>query len=274
MPVGPLSTPVLRAIIESSTENKCTTYVATPRPRRISLVAPPTHPVLQQLHRLDLSSSDFRDKLHQGVDQILHVQAYEGCAKNLEREDLVWFVDYPDKVRHHNPLPRSPLKPMQTLDSQSSRLRFLEVYTRTQKRRQHSCDSPNMMYDRIRLTVDSLPFASGGFGDMHNGPSYECGVGMPCHRPPMCFFDSIAFLTRHHERILLQKMFCQEAVMRKYLQHPTSYPSREPQLHGHPTIRAIPHFLIGFESMLEVPLLTQPLNLTKGHPDSSGEYVI
>ena len=47
---------------------------------------------------------------------------------------------------------------------------------------------------------------------------------MPYHRPPRCFFDSITFLTNHRERILLQKLFCQEAVVWKYLQHPNILP--------------------------------------------------
>ena len=130
-------------------------------------MAPPTHPVLQQLRLLNRSSPDFSDKL----DKILHSQAYEECAKNLDREDLVWFVDYLDKVHRHNPLPRSPLNPVQALDS----LNPSHSASRKSIRELRSVGSTHMILPTSytiasdRLTVDPLPFASGGFGDMHNG---------------------------------------------------------------------------------------------------------
>ena len=130
-------------------------------------MAPPTHPVLQQLHRLDRSSSDFRDKL----DQILHGQAYEKCAKNLEREDLIWFVDYLDKVRRHNPLPRSPFNLVQTLDhldpfdsASQNCIRELRSVCGT-----HMILPTSYTIASDRLTIDDFPFAAGGFGEMYNG---------------------------------------------------------------------------------------------------------
>ena len=130
-------------------------------------MAPPTHPVLQQLHRLDRSSSDFRDKLY----QILHGQAYEECAKNLEREDLIWFVDYLDKVRRHNPLPRSPSNPVQVLDSLDPFDSASQKCIRELKRvcGTHMILPTSYTIASNRLTIDPFPFAAGGFGDMHNG---------------------------------------------------------------------------------------------------------
>ena len=54
----------------------------------------PTHPVLQQIRDLDSSSADF----HHQLDNILHGLEYEKCVESLEGDDLVWFVEYLDKV--------------------------------------------------------------------------------------------------------------------------------------------------------------------------------
>ena len=62
--------------------------------------------VLQRLHRLDWSSSDFHDKL----DNVLHSEEYAQCEKNLKGDEFVWFIDYLDKVCYYVALPHSLLK--------------------------------------------------------------------------------------------------------------------------------------------------------------------
>ena len=56
---------------------------------------------LQRLHRLDRSSSGFHDQL----SRVLCEEEYRQCAPNLQGDDLVWLVDYLDKVRCHVAIP-------------------------------------------------------------------------------------------------------------------------------------------------------------------------
>ena len=77
-------------------------------------MSPPSSPALQQLHRLDKSSSDFQDQLW----NVLHGKEYIQCERNLQGEDLVWLVDYLDKVRR-------PRRSSPTL--RSGQRRFLAV---------------------------------------------------------------------------------------------------------------------------------------------------
>jgi len=65
----------------------------------------PSPPALQRLHRLDRSSSDFQDQL----SNALYGEEYKRCVSNLQGDDLVWLVDYLDKVRRPIALSRSPL---------------------------------------------------------------------------------------------------------------------------------------------------------------------
>jgi hypothetical protein len=67
----------------------------------------PSPPALQQLHRLDRSSSGFHDQL----SNVLYGEEYTQCVPNLQDDDLTWLVDYLDKVRRRVALPHSPLKP-------------------------------------------------------------------------------------------------------------------------------------------------------------------
>lgn len=67
----------------------------------------PSSPVLQQLHRLDGSSSRFHDQ----VSNTLYGEDYQRCVRNLHGDDSAWLVDYLDKVRRRVALPRSPLRP-------------------------------------------------------------------------------------------------------------------------------------------------------------------
>jgi len=68
----------------------------------------PSLPALQQLDHLDGSSPDFLDQL----GDILYGREYIECVPNLRGDDLVWLVDYLDKVRLRVALPHSPLKPV------------------------------------------------------------------------------------------------------------------------------------------------------------------
>ena len=69
---------------------------------------PPSSQALQELDRLDKSSSDFDAKFH----NILYGKEYALNEKNFEKDDLVWLIDYLDEVRRDiAALFRSPLKP-------------------------------------------------------------------------------------------------------------------------------------------------------------------
>jgi tRNA (Thr-GGU) A37 N-methylase len=67
----------------------------------------PNSPVLQQLDRLNKSSPDYPDQLC----NIIYGEEYVQCVPNLEGDDLVWLVEYLDKVRRRVALLHSPLKP-------------------------------------------------------------------------------------------------------------------------------------------------------------------
>ena len=68
----------------------------------------PDAPVLQQLSLLDKSSPDFHDQLC----HVLYGEEYSECIPSLRGDDLVWLIDYLDKVRLRVALPHSPLKPV------------------------------------------------------------------------------------------------------------------------------------------------------------------
>jgi hypothetical protein len=56
---------------------------------------PPISPGLQNLHRLDTSSSDLNDRLC----NVLYGEEYVRCASILDRgDDLTWLVNYLDEA--------------------------------------------------------------------------------------------------------------------------------------------------------------------------------
>ena len=69
-------------------------------------MSPPSCPVLQRLPRPDRSSPDLHDQLC----NIFYGKPYIQCVPNLQHDDLVWFIDYLDKVRRRVVLPHSPLE--------------------------------------------------------------------------------------------------------------------------------------------------------------------
>ena len=73
----------------------------------VFLMSSPSHPVLQQLHHLDRSLSGFQDQL----TNVLYGEEYRQCVPNLQGNDLVWLVEYLDKVRCRAALSNFPLKP-------------------------------------------------------------------------------------------------------------------------------------------------------------------
>ena len=62
---------------------------------------PPNSLILQQLDRLDGSSSEFHDQLC----NVLYGREYKECVQNLQHEDSAWLIDYLDKVRRHTAFP-------------------------------------------------------------------------------------------------------------------------------------------------------------------------
>ena len=129
----------------------------------------PNSPALQALHRLNLSSPDSHGKL----SDVLYGEEYAQCVLRLEDEDLVWLINYLEKVRHkcHAAMSRLPLKPVQVLDcldpfSLASRkcLRELRSICSTRVTLPPSYALPSQL-----LKIDSLPFTSGGFGDVYMG---------------------------------------------------------------------------------------------------------
>jgi hypothetical protein len=73
----------------------------SPRRRRVSPMPPPESPVLQQLDRLDGSSSEFPDQLC----NVLYGKEYIQCVRNIHDDDVVWLIDYLDEVCHRNTFP-------------------------------------------------------------------------------------------------------------------------------------------------------------------------
>ena len=128
----------------------------------------PTSPALQIFHHL-FSSPDFHDKL----SNVLYGEEYVQCVSHLEGEDLIWLIDYLDKVRYHNfvALSHSSLKSAQALDrldpfSPASRkcLRELRTICSTRVILPLSYALPSQP-----LQIDSIPFTSGGSGDVYKG---------------------------------------------------------------------------------------------------------
>ena len=91
--------------------------------------------------------------------------------QNFQKDDLVWLVDYLDKVHRCIAFSRSLLKPAQALDSldpssPASRKCIRELRS--------ICGTHNILPTSYSisshfLTVDPRPFTSGGFGEMHRG---------------------------------------------------------------------------------------------------------
>ena len=93
---------------------------------------------------LDRSSPQFANHL----DDALHSQEYERCVQNFQEGDVVWFVDYLDKARHHPPFftGRSTW-PVGSRQSRSFGSRFPKMFARARNHMRGSYDTPNILYD-------------------------------------------------------------------------------------------------------------------------------
>ena len=130
-------------------------------------MSPPNYPALQQLYHLDQSSIDFHNQLR----NVLYGEEYTQCVPSLQSDDLVWLVDYLDKVRCRATFPNSPLKLAQALDvldpsGPASRKCLRELRNR--------CGAGGILPTSYTLSphllnVGSEPFASGGRGDVYEG---------------------------------------------------------------------------------------------------------
>ena len=127
----------------------------------------PTSPTLQQLYCLNASSSEFQDQLC----NVFYGDEYRRCVQDLQGGDLVWLVDYLDKVRRYATLLHSqpkPLKALGGLDSSSPAFRKCLRELKT------ICGTGGMLptsYTLLShlLNIGSEPFASGGYGDVYEG---------------------------------------------------------------------------------------------------------
>jgi len=89
-----------------------------------------SHDPLVQLRRLDMASPEFNDQLCHIID----AEEYKQGVQKLEGDDLVWFVDYLNKVRRCASILRFSVKPsLGPRLSSSFQFRFSEVSTRTEK---------------------------------------------------------------------------------------------------------------------------------------------
>ena len=122
---------------------------------------------LQQLHRLDRSSSQFHDQLL----GILYGKGYKKCVQNLQDGDSIWLIDYLDMVCHHITPPHSPLTPAQALGVLDSSSPAFGKCLRDLRR---ICGPRGILPTSYTLSSDHLmidtdPFLSGGFCDVYKG---------------------------------------------------------------------------------------------------------
>ena len=127
---------------------------------------------------LDRSSPYFGDQLNKALRE----REYERCVQNLQTDDLVWLVDYLDRVCSHIARAHSTLKQAQALHcldpsgpAYRKCLRELRSLCGT-----HTILPASHIIPPHLLTVDSLPFASGGCGEMHRGTLGSTAVCVKC----------------------------------------------------------------------------------------------
>lgn len=130
-------------------------------------MASPDSPVLQQLHRLDRSSPNFYNQLY----DLLRGDEYARCMPNLQGDDVIWVVDYLDKVRHRTAHPHSPLKSSQVLgDLDPSSTASRECLRELRNICGIKATLPkSYTLSSGRLNIDPEPFIQGGFGDVYRG---------------------------------------------------------------------------------------------------------
>jgi len=133
-----------------------------------------------RLHRLGRSSPNF----HNQLCNVLYGEDYVQYVQNLQGDDVVWFVDFLDKVRRRVALPRSPLKPVQALndlDPCSTAARKCLRELRTICGARAILPTPYTLSSDL-LNIDPNPFVSGGFGDVYKGTLDSSRVCIKCVR--------------------------------------------------------------------------------------------
>ena len=125
----------------------------------------PNTPALQELHRLKGSSPN----IHNQLSDVLYGEEYQQCVPILQGDDLVWLVDYLDKVCHHIAIPTLCLSQRRLSIVSILKCCFPQVSMRTQKHMQRAILPTSYMLLSCILTIGSEPFASGGYGDVYEG---------------------------------------------------------------------------------------------------------
>ena len=129
-------------------------------------MASPSLPVLQKLHYLDRSLSEF----HHQLINVLYGEEYARCVKGIQGDDLRWLVDYLDEVGRHIARPYFLLESGQVFDvlppfSAASRKCLRELRS--------ICGNMTMLPTSYTLSsgliIDPEPFNAGGFGDVYRG---------------------------------------------------------------------------------------------------------
>ena len=127
----------------------------------------PSSSVLQQFHHLNRSSPNFPDKLC----HVIYGSEYSQCVSNLQGDELVWLVDYLDKVRCRITFPHPPPQSVQALDGlEPSGPAFRKCLRELRSR----CGDWGILPASYTLAphllnVGSEPFASGACGDVFEG---------------------------------------------------------------------------------------------------------
>lgn len=123
-------------------------------------------PVLQKLNDFDRSLPEFHDQLNNA----LYGEEYTRCVKNLHGDDLMWLVDYLDKVCCRIVRSRSPLRSAQALDGLDP---FSAASRKCLRELRSICAKNKILPPSYTLssfpTIEDEPFASGGFGDVYRG---------------------------------------------------------------------------------------------------------
>ncbi|KAF9644320.1 kinase-like protein, partial [Thelephora ganbajun] len=155
----------------------------------------PSPPVLQELHRLDRSSSRFHDQ----ITNVLYGKEYMRCVENLQGNDLVWLVDYLDGA-------------LGVLDPSSPAFRKCLHKLRS------ICGTSAILPTSYTISSDLLdvsqdPFASGGYGDVYQGT---------LEGEKVCIKRVRVYTQDGPQKS--NKAFCQEAVMWRRMIHPNVLP--------------------------------------------------
>jgi hypothetical protein len=127
----------------------------------------PLHNVLKQLDRLNNSLSGFHDEL----SNVLSWEEYKQCVPNLQNGDLVWLVEYLDRVRHRIAPPHALCFSQRRLSMVSILAVPLSISVCTNSEAYAALgDTPKIVHAwSSTLDISLRPFAPGGSGDLYEG---------------------------------------------------------------------------------------------------------